>query len=138
MLSSKTTFRKVIFLTLFSFAFVAADSSAQEKNLKAEMNSAYQQLLKTPSDINLNLQYADLAIEAKDYEAAIPPLERILFYNPSLIDVKLKLGILYYLLNSTEVAKSYFQEVKNSKTASKETLAKADDYLTKISQAGAK
>lgn len=119
------------------WAASAADAvaTAQPKapaDLKQELEATYQKLLKNPANVALNLRYAEVAIELKDYESAIPPLERLLFYNPGLDDVKLKLGILYYLLKSSDMARTYFTEVANSAGAAEELKVQANQYLKKL------
>lgn len=135
---SKLRLLCAVFAIITSQLLWISTASSEERDPKAELKQLYNRLLENPSDINMNLQYADLAIEMKDYEAAIPPLERILFYNPSLVDTKLKLGILYYLLGSYDVAKSYLETVRQASAATKETTSKADEYLKKIEQVKSK
>lgn len=110
----------------------AASAPVATSALKQELEQTYQKLLKNPANVALNLRYAEIAIQLKDYEAAIPPLERLLFYNPALDDVKLKLGILYYLLQSPDMARTYFNEVSASGTASQDLKVQANQYLKKL------
>lgn len=95
-------------------------------------NKAFQASFNNPGDINAALTYAEEAVKIGDYESAIPPLERILMFNPALTDVRLEVGILYYLLNSNDVAKKHLQEVSMDPTASPDTLARAKRYLVKL------
>lgn len=127
--------RKTPFLAAAMLLLACHAASAQpagEAALQTELEQTYQRLLKNPANVALNLRYAEIAIELKDYESAIPPLERLLFYNPALDDVKLKLGILYYLLKSPDMARTYLAEVAASPTASQDVKIQANQYLKKL------
>ena len=111
--------------------------SQEAGNVKKEFEQTFQAMLSDPSDIDTTMRYAKLAVKLGDYEAAIPALERILLFNPSLAKVKQELGLLYYRLNSFEVAKSYLQDAKDTKGVTQEVLDTSNEYLKKI-DAGAK
>src|SRR5262249_38186889 len=64
-----------------------------------------------PKNVRLTLQYAQLAKDRGDYEAAIAAYEKILLFNPDLPDVQYELGVLYYSLESYAAARSYFEKV---------------------------
>jgi tetratricopeptide (TPR) repeat protein len=107
---------------------VVEDNSA----IKAEFDQTFNKMLDNPADVDLTMHYANLAIQLENYEAAIPPLERILLFNPNLPRVKQELGVLYYKLNSFEMAKSYLLDAKKSKDVPADVVARADEYLGKI------
>ena len=81
-------------------------------------------------------QEFDMAVDLGDYEAAIPPLERLLISNPDTPKLKLELGILYYLLGSYDVAKQYLHDAKSPKRDGSmpkpEIIAGADEYLNRM------
>ena len=114
------------------FISTSAHAEATYSSKKAQFESAYQQLMKNPGNLDLNIQYAEMAVALGDYEAAIPPLERILISNPDVPKIKLELGILYYLLGSYDVAKNYLQEAKQGASAQPEIQQQADDYLQRM------
>lgn len=99
-------------------------------------NTAFQQAFEhsfnNPADIDAALSYAEEAVKIGDYESAIPPLERILMFNPKLTDVRLEVGILYYLLNSNDVARKHLNDVVQDKEASPQTMSRAQSYLVKL------
>lgn len=109
-------------------AHAQQDSQATEQRL----DQLYNELLANPGDVDKTLAYAELAVELGDYEAAIPPLERLLLKNPNSNKLKLELGIMYYLLGSYDTAKTYLLEVKNSGNAPRDFVAQADTYLSKM------
>lgn len=134
--------RKMLFLLAFAIFFsvsqvgsglaYAKDYSDNTTELKQEFNSAFNAMISNPSDVGLTTRYAELAVKLGDYESAIPPLERLLMINPDLVDVRLEVGVLYFLLNSHAMAKEYLNEVKDSGKASPEQLKRADEYLARM------
>lgn len=100
----------------------------------AEFNALFRETLKRPADVPLAFKLARRAVELGDYEAAIGVYERILFYDPHLVRVRLELGRLYYKLGSYETARSYFDAVKNSPALSDAERRNAEGYLTEIAR----
>ena len=126
-------------MTLASIAFaiallfclqVHADDS--EVALRSEFNKTYAQLLHNPSDVDLTLKYADMAVRLNDYEAAIPPLERLVMLDPTLYRTRLKLGTFYAKLVSKVVARNYFEEVAREASAPQEVVTQAKLNLQKL------
>ena len=116
------------FMLLVAAFYFVAPAHAASKQERFDM--LYQQMLRNPADVDLTLAYAKLAVEMNDYEAAIPPLERLLLTAPTP-RLKLEIGILYFLLDSHEVARDYFAQVKNSK-APDALKNQANDYLSRM------
>jgi tetratricopeptide (TPR) repeat protein len=100
--------------------------------LQQEFDQKFTQMMNNPADIDITMQYANLAVQLENYEAAIPALERILLFNPDLPRVKAQLGVMYFNLNSFEMAKSYLTDAKKGKNVPQDVVAKADEYLGKI------
>ncbi|MFO1242418.1 MAG: hypothetical protein U1E36_04360 [Rickettsiales bacterium] len=100
--------------------------------VRQEFDQSFQAMLADPTNIDKTLKYANLAYELKDYESAIPPLERLLMYNPKLTHVRLQVGVLYYLLNSHDMARTYLSQVSKDNTATAEQKQKADRYLSQL------
>jgi len=122
----------IIGLTVaYSGVVMAADDS---DSIRKEFNQVFAKMLDDPADLDVTMRYAELAVKLKDYEAAIPALERVLLFNPELNKVKLDLGVLYYLLDSYDVAKQYFTDAKNGKNASPDIIESAEKYLKKIDE----
>ncbi len=122
---ARTQLMMAFIATLFALCIITS-ASAQDAALTRD--AAYQQLLANPSDIALTLKYAKLCAAAGDYEAAIPPLERLLISKPDSPKLRLEIGILYYLLGSFDTAKTYLKDAKKDPTLT----AKADDYLSRM------
>ena len=78
-------------------------------------------MYKSPSNLDVSFKFAEQAVARGDYEAAIGALERMLFFNPNLPRVKLELGVLYFKLDSFELARGYLQDA----------VKQGDDYVLK-------
>lgn len=120
-------FRALAILIVSAFSVPA--TMAAEENLNLTVQQSYVRLLEHPTDRQLNLNYAKLVMQRKDYEAAIPPLERILMSEPLNAKICLQIGILYHLLHSDRVAKEYFLEAKSTPGAPVAIIKEADGYL---------
>src|SRR5690242_7769410 len=75
-----------------------------------EQDRLYQQMVRQPTNYALTFAFVRVATERGDYEAAIGALERLLFYNPNLAEVKYELGTLYYKLRAHDMARRYYRE----------------------------
>lgn len=120
------------FLLIIALFFAAAAQANTYSDKKQQFDALYQQMLSNPADTDLTLKYAELAVDIGDYEAAIPPLERLLIGNPKSAKLQLELGILYYLLGSYDTAKTYLQEAKTGESAQPAIKQQADDYLRRM------
>jgi tetratricopeptide (TPR) repeat protein len=99
---------------------------------RSGLDALYQTVLRDPKNIRLTLQYAQLAKDQGDYEAAIAAYERLLLFNPALPDVQYELGVLYFSLESYATAKSYFEKVIASPYISGSLRDNAAAYLKEI------
>src|SRR3978361_1077773 len=61
-----------------------------------DYDALFQQMYKSPSNLDVSFKFAEQAVARADYEAAIGALERMLFFNPNLPRVKLDLGVRYF------------------------------------------
>ncbi len=118
-----------------SLCLATSAGATETPTTQQAFETAFQQMMRDPGDVDATMHYANLAIAMQNYEAAIPALERILFFNPKLHDVKLELGVLYYNLHSYDVAREYFTAAKAA-GATNDITQQADDYLAKLEKAG--
>ena len=72
-----------------------------------QANALFRQLLKDPTNVELNFRYGEAAVKLGNYEGAISALERLLLYNPNFPGVKLQLAELYARLGSYTAARAY-------------------------------
>ena len=95
----------------------------------SEQQALFQRMVRQPTNHEITFEYAKVATARGDYEAAIGALERLLFYNPRLTQVKYELGALYFRLGSYEMAKRYFKEALASPDLNPETRRRIEAYL---------
>lgn len=98
----------------------------------ADYETLFAAVLRNPANLDISFQFAEAATRRRDYEAAIGSLERIVFYNPNLPRVKLELGVLYFLLGSNEMARSYFEQVLAAPDVPFEVQARVQGFLAEI------
>lgn len=129
---------------LASVAFVSSAIAQQPAGaavigtsvVQFDYDALFQQMYKSPSNLDVSFKFAEQAVARGDYEAAIGALERMLFFNPDLPRVKLELGVLYFKLGSYELARGYFQEAL--KSAPDDIRGQVQAYLAEIDRRLAK
>lgn len=82
-----------------------------------------------PLDNDVSFAHVRAAIAARDYEAAIVTLERLLFYNPGLSLAKYELGNLYARLSANAMAVRYYEEALADPGLDAETRKRIEAYL---------
>jgi Flp pilus assembly protein TadD len=98
-------------------------------SLRAAYDAAFQATLDNPSDPDVLVKFAELAVEFGDIEGAVSALERLLLIDDDQPEVKLELGVLYFRLGSKEAARMYLEAANKSSVASPETKERAEQYL---------
>lgn len=130
------TYRKLLCVASVWAGLVSPQALAIEGStsqaLKQEFEQTFTQMLKEPGNVDIAMRYSQLAEQLGDYEAAIPPLERLLMFNPDLPDIKLKLGVLYHKLGSDDVAKTYFNDAMQGDKVPERTVSEAKRYLKQL------
>jgi hypothetical protein len=106
--------------------------------VQLDYDALFQQMYRSPSNLDVSFKFAEQAVSRGDFEAAIGALERMLFFNPDLPRVKLELGVLYFKLGSYELARGYFQEALKSPAAPDEIRGQVEAYLAEIDRRLAK
>jgi tetratricopeptide (TPR) repeat protein len=113
-------------------AFAGSPAVAQTAPEAVADNALFQTMLNRPSNLDAALRYAVNTKKAGDIEASIGTLERLLFYNPNLLDVRFELGTLYFRLGSFEMARGYFQTVQESAKTTPEMKERVQEFLDAI------
>ena len=121
-------FVPLLLLMAMAVPFSAAGAAGDRQEFLQAFTYSYE----NPGDIDAALRYAEAAVNIGDYEAAIPPLERILMFNPSLNEVRLEVGVLYYLLNSKDMAREHLTIVAQADGVTRDMKTRAADYLAKL------
>jgi len=124
-------------LLLMSAPVVAADGrpNAQGPNAQGEGGPpvTFQQVLKNPDDVDLNLRYARQQIDAGNLTSAAGTLERILIKAPSADRVRLLYGIVLYRLGHAGEAEQELQAVTRSALPPGER-ATLDEFRTRVAR----
>ena len=115
-------------------ATAAQPEAGPSDALRAKYDQAFAESLEKPADPDVLVHFAEVAVEFGDIEGAISALERLLLIDAEQPEVKLELGVLYYRLGSTEVARTYLQDVSSSKEASNESKERANTFLKEMKQ----
>lgn len=110
----------------------AASAQILSANGRATYEALYQRVLRDPTNVQLTLQYARMAKDLGDYEAAIGAYERLLLFNPALPELTYELGVLYFLLESYHAARSYFEAVAATRNISADLRANANASIKEI------
>ncbi len=114
------------------FGLGATSASAQiSADLSGALNPLFLANLAQPSNFNNTLQYAASA-SVNDIESAIGTYEQLLFYNPTLSQIRFELGVLYYRLGSYEMAHSYFKSALDQPDCTPELRQRIGDLLADV------
>jgi tetratricopeptide (TPR) repeat protein len=95
---------------LLAFLCAPLDVSFAQEAAASDQQRLYEQMERQPTNYDVTSAYVKVATAHGDYEAAISALERLLYYNSDLPQVKYELGALYYRLGAFEMARRYFRE----------------------------
>lgn len=114
----------------------AAEESDQA--LQERYDVLFQELLRSPVDLDLLFEFAGVSVQLGNYESAISSYERMLLLNPDLPRVKLELGALYYRLDSFEAAKGYLEDANSDPNLPPQVKERVETYLALIDEASAK
>jgi len=127
----------------FSFLLVLAgvdgpvaqtQAPAAKSSLEQQYDQAFQVMFEDPGNLDKAFAYARLAIQMLDFEGAISTLERMLIIDGNLPRVRLELGVLYFRLQSYEVAKGYLQEVLAEPDLPAVVASRAEGFLARIEE----
>lgn len=100
--------------------------------LQREYNTAFQDMLKEPGNLDTVFKYASLATKVGDLEGAVGAYEGMLILDPDLPRVRLELGILYFRLKSYDVARTNLEAALQSPKLSPEVRKPAELLLAKM------
>lgn len=95
-----------------------------------EYKALFKRMYADPQNMEVTFKFAEVATRLGDYEAAIGALERVLFYNPNLAEVKVELARLYLRIGGKQVAQSYIEQAMATPDATPEAIAAARQLLT--------
>lgn len=99
----------------------------------SDLDAVFARLMDDPTNLDLNFEYANKAIELEDYDAAMATYERMLIVNPDLPRIKLDLAALHVSLGNFELAKELFTEVLEADPP-QQVIANINALLEKIQE----
>lgn len=112
--------------------FASFAAQAQTAPDAVASSALFQTMLNRPADLASAVQYAADAKKAGDLEASIGALDRLLFYNPGLLDVRYELGTIYFRLGSYEMARGYFEPLLESAQTTPEMKTRVQEFLDAV------
>jgi len=124
-----------VFLCVFSFeagAQYTAPAIEDRTSVDVAYDTAFREMFEDPGNLDKAFAFAQIAIRVGDYEGAIATLERMLLIDPNLPRVKMELGVLYFRLQSYQVAKGYLEQVRDDPTAPDLVKARVAEFLDEI------
>jgi hypothetical protein len=99
-----------------------------------QANALFKELLKDPTNVEVNFRYAEAAVKLGNYEGAISALERLLLYNPNFPGAKLQLAELYAKLGSYTAAQAYLAQVESAPDVTAETRARVEALRSQMAR----
>ena len=125
-----TSGRSANLCLMAGMALLASPALAQNDMADpASRAAAWARLGANPADYAATFAYVHAAEAARDYEAAIAALERLLFFNPGLSRAKVELGVLYFRLKSYAMAARYLEEARVGGGLDGDLGQRVDTYL---------
>lgn len=113
---------------LFGLLIGSSADRALAQTTTSEQERLFQRMFRSPTDFEATAAFVRIATANRDYEAAIGALERLLFYNPHLWNIKYELGRLYYQLGAYDLARRYFREAEASPNVDEATRQNIASY----------
>jgi len=118
---------------LFALAPVAADAQASGSP-KQDLDAIYERLLADPGNVALNRRLVEIAIAAKDYDAAIGAVERLIFYQPNNAALQIEVARLYMQIESRAAARGYLTDALAIPAISAAQKQEAETLLAQIDE----
>ena len=109
-----------------------APAHASDPPTEADLEKAFEAVLADPSDLNATFEYARIAAALGDYEAAVSSLERMLMFNPDLLQVQVELGVMYFRLGSFQAAEAYLKQASANEDLPPDVRERIDKFLAEI------
>ncbi|MEO1105050.1 MAG: tetratricopeptide repeat protein, partial [Pseudomonadota bacterium] len=118
-------------LLLTGQAATAQGVTSANPALEARRDALFAATLSDPSNLDVAFEYALISAELGDFEGAIATLERMLIYAPNLPRLQLELGVLYYRIGGTDMARSYLEAARRPDTPP-QVLERVDVFLAQL------
>jgi len=100
--------------------------------LERQVDEAFKELTRTPSDMALNMRYARLLVEAGNYEGGVAALESMLINPDAPPSIRLELAVLYYRMGSYGMSEALLRSALEDKRLADEHRAQANALLRDV------
>lgn len=116
---------------LIAGAVMAAQTAVAQPSseLQTQIRQTYEEVMRNPGNVALTYRYAQLQIQAGNYEAAAGALEQFLLLNPNQPQLKFELGALYVRMGSPQTAIPYLRDAVAAPDLPAELRPQAEAYL---------
>ncbi|MEJ6391784.1 tetratricopeptide repeat protein [Gymnodinialimonas sp. 2305UL16-5] len=122
-------FRAVILASSAALALTATPLAAQTSTTEAQRQAVFQQMLSDPANRDLMIQYAQMSVSLRDFEAAAATLERLVDLEPDNTAARVELAIAYFALGSYDVAEYHLTAAQRGGGLTPEQSARVSRYL---------
>jgi Tetratricopeptide repeat len=126
--SLSMTLSRIGLVTLALSAVVHAGAASAQVSTP-EQQQTLDRMRASPTDHENTFSYVRASIAARDYEAAIAALERILQFNPGLSRAQYELGVLYFRLGSFAKAVLHFETASADTSLDPAIRRRLDGFL---------
>ena len=116
-------------VAVLSLASAGGTPASAQSTAAADFQQLYDELLRNPTNLDLNERFAGAAEARGDLEAAVGALERVLDIDPDQPKVRLRVGELYLRLGSAAMAQGYLAPLAASAAAPADVRAAARHEL---------
>ena len=124
-----TSLGAVLAVTIAVAATAVAQEAAQDPRARA-----FEALLADPANVDLMLAYARLSVAARDYEAAVATLERLVDLQPDAQEARYELALAYFALGANEVARYHLDIYRSRGDLTPQEAAAADAYVAGVDE----
>ena len=100
--------------------------------LDRQVDDAFRQVLKTPTNQETGLQYARLLVAVGNYEGGVAALERLLLNTDPPPTIRLELAVLYYRLGSYQMSEALLRQALNDTRLANEQRMMAQTLLRDV------
>lgn len=97
-------------LLLCASSLVIAQEALRIPSLNHQVDEAFRQVLKNPTNQEVTLQYARLLIASGNYEGGVAALERLLLNADPQPSIRVELAVLYYRLGSYQMSENLLRQ----------------------------
>ncbi len=127
--SGRGAWLQILAATAMTVSIAETAIAQPSSDLQTQIRQTYEQLLSDPGNVALTYRYAQMQIQAGNFEAAAGALEQFLILNPNQPQLKFELGALYVRMGSPQTALPYLREAAAAPDLPAELRPQVEAYL---------